>query len=109
MPDESQNPEAYPILVDFSDQSGLVQASIDAGVKEWLEKSQDALDRAMTTIVGMAYRAGQLRDKIPAEFTQAEIEFGVKLDFAAGAMLAKAGAEGSINVKLTWERKEEKR
>ena len=60
----------------------------------------------MTTVVGMAYRASQLRDRIPHEFTQVEIEFGVKLDYEAGALLAKAGAEGSISVKLTWERKE---
>ena len=59
----------------------------------------------MTTITGMAIRAAQLRDTIPDDFTQAEIELGVKLNSEAGALLAKAGAEGSINVKLTWERK----
>lgn len=104
MPEETQLSPEYAILVEFPDQPGLVQASLDVDVEKWLEKSQEALDKAMTTIVGMAYRASQLRDRIPAEFTQAEIEFGVKLDFEAGALLAKAGGEGSISVKLTWER-----
>ena len=59
----------------------------------------------MDTIVAMAQRAAQLRDRIPVEFTEAEITFGVKLDYEAGALLTKAGAEGSISVSLTWERK----
>lgn len=106
MSTEIQTPEEITILVDYSDQTGLVQAGLGPDVEQWLERSKTSLDRAMTTIVGMAQRAADLRDRIPAEFTQAEIEFGVKLDYEAGALLAKAGAEGSISVKLTWERKE---
>ena len=93
------------ILVEFPDAPGLVQASLRPNLAEWQEKSKEALDRAMTTIVGMAYRASELRDRIPQEFSKAEIEFAVKLDYEAGALLAKAGAEGSISVTLTWERK----
>ena len=104
MPDETQSPEEITILVDFPDQTGLVQASLGSNVAEWLEKSNEALDRAMATIVGMAQRTAELRDSIPDEFTQAEIEFGVKLTIEAGALLARTGGEGSINVKLTWER-----
>ncbi len=107
MPDKTPSPAEFPILVDFPDEGMVVQASLSDDVSQWLEKSKTALDKAMTTIVGMAYRASQLHDRIPTEFTQAEIEFGVKLDYEAGALLAKAGAEGSISVKLTWERKEE--
>lgn len=107
MTDIPQMPADFAILIDFPDEGGLVQASLGDDVTEWLQKSQMALDKAMTTIVGMAYRASQLRDRIPREFTQAEIEFGVKFDYEAGALLAKAGAEGSITVKLTWERKKD--
>ena len=107
MSDPTPSPAEYAILIEFPNEGGLVQASLSDNVEEWLKKSNEALDRAMTTIVGMAHRASQLRDRIPAEFTQAEIEFGVKLDYEAGALLAKAGVEGSISVKLTWERKKE--
>ena len=75
--------------------------------QELAEKSAEALDKAMELISGMAYRAGELRDKIPVEFKQVEIEFGVALDYEFGALLAKAGVEGSINVTLTWERPKE--
>ena len=105
MSNTTPSPEEFPILIDFPDE-GLVQVSRSGDISEWLEKSQTALDNAMITIIGMAYRTSQLRDQIPAEFTQAEIEFGVKLSAEAGALLAKTGAEGSISVKLTWERKE---
>ena len=108
MTESMQAAEDITILVDFPDPSGLVQASLGPDLDKWLEKSKESLDRAMTTITGMAYRAAELRDRIPDDFTQAEIEFGVKLDYEAGALLAKAGAEGNISVKLTWERKEDK-
>jgi hypothetical protein len=101
-----------PILVEFPDRHGLVEASLGWPNREKLEElaahSQAALNRAMETIAEMAQRAAALRDQIPHEFTKAEISFGVKLDYEAGALLAKAGAEGSIAVTLTWERKKEK-
>jgi len=90
------------ILVEFPDRPGVHQASLSK--EDLAAKSKEALDKAMTVIEGMAQRASQLKDKIPHDFTQAEIEFGVKLDYEVGALLAKAGAEGSITVTLTWER-----
>jgi hypothetical protein len=93
------------ILVEFPDRPGVRQASIwNLSKEELAAKSREALDKAMNLIENMAQRASQLKDRIPDNFTQAEIEFGVKLDYEAGALLAKAGAEGSITVKLTWER-----
>mgnify|MGYP007073394562 CR=1 FL=1 len=91
MPDET--PTDVTILVEFPDRPGLVQASLwDINREELAQKSEEALNKAMNLITKMAYRASELRDRI--------------LDDEAGALLAKAGAEGSISVKLTWERKE---
>ena len=93
------------ILVEFPDRPGVRQAGLGTATLAELEaKSKEALDKAMTVIEGMAQRASQFKDKIPHDFNQAEIEFGVKLDYEVGALLAKAGAEGSITVTLTWER-----
>jgi SOS response regulatory protein OraA/RecX len=106
MPEEN-TPNDVTVLVEFPQRPGLVQASIlDMDREELAERSEEALQRAMGLISHMAHRAGELRRRIPAEFTQAEIEFGVKLDYEAGALLAKAGGEGSISVTLTWERPE---
>jgi hypothetical protein len=112
MPDTTDPiPTDLPILVDFPDESGLVEASLAwpnrEKLEEWGERSEAALTRAMDTIANMAQRTAELRQRVPREFTKAEVTFGVKLDYKAGALLTQGGAEGSITVKLTWERKEE--
>lgn len=110
MPDESPQQSEFVILVDFPDrpQEGLMEASLGGtrNAGQWVEKSREALDKAMDTVAAMAQRAASLGERIPAEFTEAEITFGVKLDYEAGALLTRAGAEGSLSIKLTWERKE---
>ena len=67
-------------------------------------RSAFAVARAMTTIQEMA-------DKVVAAARQAteppdelQVEFGIKLDAVAGALIAKAGASASLNVTLTWRR-----
>lgn len=93
------------ILVEFAPRAGVQQVSIfDMPLEQLEELSSQALDSAMETITQMAQRARALRDKIPDEFTQVEVEFGIKLDAEAGAFLAKAGGEAALSVTLTWER-----
>jgi hypothetical protein len=94
--------EDTPILVEFAPRPGVQQVALSPA--DWAEKSAQALDRAMGTIRQMAQRVSALRDALPDEFTQVELEFGVKLDAEAGALLSKVGGEASINVTLTWER-----
>ncbi len=100
--------ESERILVEFAPRPGVRQVStFDLTMEQLEELSNKALDSAMGTISQMAQRARALRDKIPDEFTQVEIEFGIKLDAEAGALLAKAGGEAAISVTLTWERPED--
>ena len=99
--------EGAPIVVEFSQQPGVEQVSLlHVSPEELKAKSEQALDAAMDTIRHMAKRVSGLRESIPVEFSKVEIEFGIKLDWEAGVLLAKAGTEGSINVTLTWERKD---
>jgi hypothetical protein len=96
--------EETPILVEFAPGPGLKQVSLSPA--DLVEKSAQALERAMSVIRQMARRVSALHDELPQEFTQVELEFGVKLDAEAGALLAKASGEASINVTLTWKRPE---
>lgn len=99
--------EDTPILVEFALRPGVEQVSIfDRPREELAKKSKQALDSAMSTVQKMAQRVSALRDAIPAEFSQVEVEFGITLDWELGPILAKAGTEASINVTLTWEREE---
>jgi hypothetical protein len=67
------------------------------------EKSQQAIDDAMTSIEIMANKVGSLHDKMPVEFSKIEIAFGLKFDWETGAIIAKAGTEASIDVTLKME------
>ena len=103
------DPDA-PILVDFS-MPGVQPVAIMRGGEELeklAEKSQKALDQAMNTIHHMAQRVVVTMKALPKSELpdKVEVEFGLKLDAEAGAMIAKAGAEASIVVTLAWERPE---
>jgi hypothetical protein len=112
--------EDAPILVEFAPrapQPGLQETmrgwppSPAAAVAAVAEQSAQALDSAMSAIHNMARRVSATVKSLPiAERpSQIEVEFGLKLDAAAGAVVAQASAEASFTVKLTWERKETKR
>ncbi len=98
--------EGKGILVEFAPRPGMQQiASFDVTTGRLEELSRKALDSALSTIGQMARRVIALRDEIPAEFTQVDVEFGIKLDAEVGSLIAKAGGEAAISVKLTWERR----
>ena len=96
--------EQVPILVDFEGEYGVVQAALSPA--DLAHRSAEALERAMGAIAAMARRVSALRHSLPDDFTQVEVEFGVKLDFEAGALISKVGGESSLTVTLTWERQE---
>ncbi len=100
------------LLVDFGeDGGGLVSVSRGGGrmgevTGELVEKSREAIDKAMDTIQGMAAKTIAAAKGISEPPDAIEVEFGIKLDAEAGAMVAKAGTEASITVKMVWRPKE---
>jgi len=102
---DSEASENAPILIEFSPRPGVeVVAIFDKKPEELKRRSEEELNNAMKTIEGMADRVSALQKKIPTEFSQVEVEFGIKFDWKVGALLAEAGTEASINVTLTWSR-----
>jgi hypothetical protein len=100
------------ILVDFRGSGGSVgqvsrSTSPEDITKQMVEQSQRAVNAAMGTIRLMANRTIATLDTMANKPTQVEVEFGIKLDAKAGAFLASAGAEGSLRVKLVWNRDKE--
>ena len=99
------NASDVQVLVEFPDRPGVHEASLwDVRSENLQEKSEEALQRAMVTIENMAGRVAALKDSISENFKEVQVEFGVKLDVEAGALIAKTGVEATINVTLTWER-----
>lgn len=71
--------------------------------------------RPLKTIVSITDVAARLKPLVLALYNslaseerrpdKIEVEFGVKLNAESGVVIAKAAAEGSIKLKLTWEKK----
>lgn len=91
------------ILVEFAPTAGMKQVSLTAA--DVAQKSAQAVDKAMDTIRAMAKRAIATLDTLANKPTQVELEFGIKFNTEAGALIAKTSTEASITVKMTWERK----
>ncbi len=92
-----------PILFEFSIQPGEEEASLPS-VRDLPQKSAEALNQAMGTIKTMAKRTLETIDTLTNKPTEVEVEFGIKVDVAAGAIVSKVGGEGNIKVKLKWTR-----
>ena len=69
-------------------------------------QSQHAINAAMGTIQLMANRTIATLDTMANKPSQVKVEFAIKLDAKAGALLASVGAEGSLKVKLVWNDKD---
>jgi hypothetical protein len=72
---------------------GDVLQSATASFGSALRHVRTAADEALTTLREMDARPDGV-----------ELEFGVKLNAEAGAVIARTGAEGHFKIKLTWNR-----
>lgn len=91
------------VYVEFPSQSGGFRETSRSNA-DFAKKSAEALQQAMDSIHHMASRVSAMIDKISERPNQVELDFGIKFNSEVGAVIASAGMECSINVKLTWER-----
>ncbi|MFF5213162.1 CU044_2847 family protein [Streptosporangium sp. NPDC000396] len=87
------------VVVEVSTQDpGIQRASRAGGMVEVRQRFEDALtdvrDAAISALA--VFRDGRLKPD------SVEMEFGVRLNAEAGAVIAKTSAEGHIVVKLGW-------
>ena len=103
------NPEEYPILVEFESASGM-RSVARISTEDLAEQSKAAVDVAMATMQSMANKAVTAIKKIKVSERPDKVglEFGIKLDAKAGALIASAGAEAAIKVTMSWEKEKEK-
>ena len=108
MPDSTEEKEKeMPILIEFPSEGGIeTVALLRKNPEEVAARSEKALAQAMNQIIDMASRINSLQEKMPKDFSQVEVEFGINFNWEVGALLAKAGAEANINVTLTWTKPE---
>ncbi|MFI7640609.1 CU044_2847 family protein [Nonomuraea sp. NPDC049400] len=96
--------EEGSVVVEVADEDagGFQSASVspDGIVYEVKDRFEDALQNVRTAAAS-ALRT--FRDKA-LNPDEVEIEFGVKFNAAAGAIIAKTAGEAHLKVKLTWSR-----
>jgi hypothetical protein len=60
------------------------------------------VNQAMSTIRSMAERVRGTVAQMSVRPDSVEVEFGIKFDAEAGAVIAKTGIEAAVTVKLAW-------
>jgi len=93
-------PEPGPRAIPGAGRRGVSATQIE-------ERSQQAIQAAMSTIREMALQTDLMRQGIPggSQPRMIKIKFGVKLDFEVGAILAKSSAGATMEVELEWARR----
>ena len=96
--------EERVILIDMGPAAG-VRGVASYSLVDMYEKSDEAMEKAMGTIKAMAEKTFNTVKSIPVSErpTKVDVEFGIKFDLEAGAMVAKASAETAVKVTLSWE------
>jgi len=103
--------ENEPILVELTPDPGSSGGQATRGIEkvaalpgDVVERSEKALASAMNSIHNMAHRVKTTIDSISDRPDTVEVTFGLKLTAGAGALIASAETEASINVKLGWKK-----
>jgi hypothetical protein len=92
------------ILVEFPPRPGL--KDVTSKPAALAERSANALDTAMASIHELADRVSTTVNTLIRKPQEVEVEFGLKLDAEAGALIAKTRMEAHIVVTLKWARDE---
>jgi hypothetical protein len=93
-----------PILVELSAATGVRKTGLKP--TDITKQSKQAIDGAMNSIHNMADRVIDAIESLVKPPSVVEVSFGIKFDAETGAIIAKAGVEAGINVKLKWQNSE---
>ena len=93
-------PDGSSLLVEVDDQEPGIQRA--GRVDDFIVQAKHSLDDAMDHIRAMATVTLVKLQDLPRRPDDLEVEFGVRLNAQAGAVIAKTQTEGHLKVKLTW-------
>jgi hypothetical protein len=89
------------VLFEMSDARGKAMATA-RHPQELATKSAQALVQAMGTIQALANRTSETLAKLPNPPATCELEFGIKMDANAGAIVSHGADEGNLRIKFVW-------
>jgi hypothetical protein len=88
------------VLVEVADDEPGIERA--ARVDDVVVKARESLEGAMDQIRVIANATLVKLEDLARQPKQVEVEFGIRLNAAAGAVIARTEAEGHLQVKLTW-------
>jgi len=94
------SPEDNIVMFEISGQGNLRSSGFNP--PELATKSVQALGQAMGTIQTLANRTTETINKLPNKPSAFELEFSIKIDAEAGAIVSKMSNEGNLKVRLVW-------
>ena len=89
------------ILFEMNDTRGKTTATV-RHPQELATKSAQGLVQAMGTIQALANRTSETLAKLPNPPATCELEFGIKMDVNAGALVSQSADGGNLRVKFVW-------
>ncbi|MGD1859955.1 MAG: CU044_2847 family protein [Leptolyngbyaceae cyanobacterium] len=96
------------VLFEMSDSRGKAIATA-RHPQELATKSAQALVQAMGNIQALANRTAETLAKVPQPPTVCEVEFGIKMDSQAGAMVSQSATDSNLRIKFVWSAGEDSR
>jgi hypothetical protein len=93
---------AGPVFIEVEDSEAMRGEVLAAGDGAIAAKAKKTFEEALQSVKPGIDQALKLLTEMVKKPSELEIEFGIKVDAAAGAVFAKAGAEATFNVKLIW-------
>lgn len=94
--------EGGTVLVEPINEDGIVRASNNAGAA--LRNASSSFETALAGVRSAAAATLRQFTSLPHQPEEVTIEFGVRLDLAAGAVIARTAVEGHLQVTLLWKR-----
>ncbi|MGB9371862.1 MAG: CU044_2847 family protein [Halobacteriota archaeon] len=94
------------VLVEVDEEApeeGFERAGFDIKDRIPFKKANVSLDQAFSTIKPTAQAITDQIQALSIKPQKAEVGFGLTMKANAGAVLASAGVEANVNVKLTWD------
>lgn len=89
------------VLFEMSDARGK-STTTARHPQELATKSAQGMVQAMGTIQAIANRTSETLAKLPNPPATCELEFGIKMDANAGAMVSQGPDEGNLRIKFVW-------
>ena len=105
---ETQTKNGFIVLIEVSEDgkgaAGFGRPAASRDVSS--ETAKDAYNQTLATIRACANGVIDTLQGLEAQPSNASIEFGIKIDAKAGAMVAKSLGEGQFKVALSWKQPE---